>query len=529
MSFSQLVDAKCYVIRINEPVQSAYNNLFERKRRFTQDNFVQWLSNVKQQLAAQPYQINQAVLKAKEQGKYRRHKAAYLHDPTWDEVQFKAFSIMSVDAGNGQSLLFVPTPFLAGEAGSFGVCKIAYELQEQDDAFVLRLDKPIVLKIIYDQHISGQELTDSLGYWQALYPESTLFYRERLSSGVLAQRQFFMMKKYIAIPLLQGRDMQTLLADCFPMISDDVIAITNFQCPTILNFYQKIQICIAIVTAVHGLHRKNICHRDLKPENILLQFNGEQWCAYVVDLDKARPLGTINTSAHYDMIGTPDYMPPEFVSIVNQSHDSCQYNVQYDTYMLGALLAELFIDKHRGYYKTKEGDISQYQGICYSRIETGTHRWRQFDKIVLNKVHLNFFPWQDVYFSKVSNQSQWLPMVRELIALLQQMIAKQPTERISLETALPRLNELAMQAKTLSYATQYTQVTPPAPIGEPLRVFKPAPVANSSDPRAVSPAPQAPQQAPGVNTARLETPLLGRRARCCGRCGCLSCRCCVIL
>ena len=89
----------------------------------------------------------------------------------------------------------------------------------------------------------------------------------------------------------------------------------------------RLEYFVRICEVIEYIHSLNIVHGDLKPDNILMGRFGE---LYVMDWGCARPEG----SRPKRLSGTPDYLPPEFLSrkIVSK---------QNDIHALGMILFEL--------------------------------------------------------------------------------------------------------------------------------------------------------------------------------------------
>ena len=95
------------------------------------------------------------------------------------------------------------------------------------------------------------------------------------------------------------------------------------------------QLCLAVQHA----HQKGILHRDLKPSNVLVvQVDGSP-LVKVIDFGIAKAMETPVTNSslatgEFQMVGTPEYMPPEQAS-------GRDVDTRADVYALGVLLYEL--------------------------------------------------------------------------------------------------------------------------------------------------------------------------------------------
>jgi serine/threonine protein kinase len=98
-----------------------------------------------------------------------------------------------------------------------------------------------------------------------------------------------------------------------------------------------LQACAAVAHA----HQKGILHRDLKPGNILVTLESGQPQVKVIDFGIAKALEarpgeqTLHTHAG-QIIGTPEYMPPEQALTEGRDVDT-----RSDIYSLGVVLYEL--------------------------------------------------------------------------------------------------------------------------------------------------------------------------------------------
>jgi WD40 repeat protein len=91
-----------------------------------------------------------------------------------------------------------------------------------------------------------------------------------------------------------------------------------------------------LARAVHYAHQRGVLHRDLKPSNVLLDSRGQ---VRLTDFGLARRFtggteGTLSTTGQ--MMGTPNYMPPE-----QASPDRGPVGPASDVYSIGAILYHL--------------------------------------------------------------------------------------------------------------------------------------------------------------------------------------------
>lgn len=100
-----------------------------------------------------------------------------------------------------------------------------------------------------------------------------------------------------------------------------------------------------IINGLAYLHTQNIIHRDLKPSNILLFADGEKIRAKITDFGIAKRADA--TAASTQLIGTVEYMAPEFFSTGNITTSA-------DVWSLGVMLIEAFTGIHP-FGKTSDG------------------------------------------------------------------------------------------------------------------------------------------------------------------------------
>ena len=87
---------------------------------------------------------------------------------------------------------------------------------------------------------------------------------------------------------------------------------------------------ISAADALHYAHTQGVLHRDIKPANLLLDSQGTLWIA---DFGLAKFVEQQAVTATGDIVGTPQYMPPE-------SFEGT-YDIRSEVYALGLTLYEL--------------------------------------------------------------------------------------------------------------------------------------------------------------------------------------------
>lgn len=95
---------------------------------------------------------------------------------------------------------------------------------------------------------------------------------------------------YVTMRLIEGRDLQTVLAEG-PLAPERAVRIIE-----------------QVAKALHAAHRIGLIHRDIKPSNILL---AEDDFAYPIDFGIARAAGETGLTSTRATIGTWSYMSPE--------------------------------------------------------------------------------------------------------------------------------------------------------------------------------------------------------------------------
>jgi|KBSSwiStaDraftv2_1062776.scaffolds.fasta_scaffold02804_12 serine/threonine-protein kinase len=98
---------------------------------------------------------------------------------------------------------------------------------------------------------------------------------------------------YVDMRLVEGRDLQTLIADG-PLHPERAVAIIE-----------------DVASALDSAHRIGLAHRDVKPSNILI---GERDFAYLIDFGIARLANETRVTSTGAMVGTWAYLAPERIT-----------------------------------------------------------------------------------------------------------------------------------------------------------------------------------------------------------------------
>ncbi|MCH2107852.1 MAG: serine/threonine protein kinase [Polyangiaceae bacterium] len=132
---------------------------------------------------------------------------------------------------------------------------------------------------------------------------------------------------YLVMELLRGNSLEEALAKHRP-----------------LGIGPALRIAIQIASALAAAHHSGIVHRDLKPANIFLVDAGDQLFVKLLDFGISKKTGGAAPGAaprrkltgEFDILGTPDYMPPE-----QAAGKTAQVDARGDQYALAMILYEL--------------------------------------------------------------------------------------------------------------------------------------------------------------------------------------------
>lgn len=152
-----------------------------------------------------------------------------------------------------------------------------------------------------------------------------------------------------------------------------------------------------ILSSVKHLHERGICHRDLKPENFLFSDKSDDAEIKLIDFGLSKRFGHLQeadpNAAMHTIVGTPYYVAPE----VLKGH----YDFSCDIWSLGVILYIMLCG-----YPPFEGDNNK----------------EIFKRVLQQK--LEFDP------------DEWSEVSKEAKDLLEKMLQKDPSKRISAVEAL---------------------------------------------------------------------------------------------
>lgn len=114
------------------------------------------------------------------------------------------------------------------------------------------------------------------------------------------------------------------------------------------------------LAALAYISSKGMVHRDIKPGNIFLCEDGG---VKLIDFEVARPVGSGMTNAGTNMIGTFDYMAPDF------TNPEFRGDEQSDIFSLGVCLHEMFTG--RTPYRRQSSEDTQASFAFLSRWSQG--------------------------------------------------------------------------------------------------------------------------------------------------------------
>jgi serine/threonine-protein kinase len=199
------------------------------------------------------------------------------------------------------------------EQQKFGKYQVLGQLGEGAMGVVFKAQDPILNRFVAIKTISASLGTDN--------DLRQRFQREAQAAASLNHPNIITIhdfgeeagKIYMAMELLEGKDLKDLIVEGAFRTYDDKLAVME-------------QICDGLAYA----HAKKIVHRDLKPGNIHIQPNGQ---IKILDFGLAR-LGQSDMTKTGIVMGTPNYMSPE--QVMGEKVDA-----RSDVFSLGAVFYEL--------------------------------------------------------------------------------------------------------------------------------------------------------------------------------------------
>ena len=189
-------------------------------------------------------------------------------------------------------------------AGGMGVVYAAVHEQ---------IGRQVAIKILHPQYASDREVMGR-------------FKNEARASGTLGHPNIVQAidfgrtadgSPYIAMEMLEGRDLARALAEDGPFSVADAIRVAD-----------------RVASALDAAHDKGIVHRDIKPENVFVTTSG---AVKILDFGIGKfSEGEASVATRTGAImGSPHYMAPE------QVQDSSRADVRTDIYSLGAVLYKM--------------------------------------------------------------------------------------------------------------------------------------------------------------------------------------------
>jgi len=246
-------------------------------------------------------------------------------------------------------------------------------------------------------------------------------------------------------------------------------ALTTLNDSTLYTSWDQIvSVVKQVLLGYYVLHSNRIVHRDTKPRNMLMTSVGEVW---VTDFGMSKYIPPYSKMPTDVYTGTPPYAAPELLldSIIfkNLPHDF----FKSDSWAVGASLYEIVVGNHMiSGYSNKEiineifklkGTPTKDDGVVYELFE-------KFKSI--NKTPDSPETDRGIYGRILRNARHKPADVRQLeliSSIINDLCLYNPTERISIKTALERLGvALPVLPPIKTITQQYMKPTLPSDINE---------------------------------------------------------------